>query len=167
MTPGRNDQGPKRPTFLGQNDPPQKLAETTQGRTSLYTTVYAVNSGTVSETLFSLHVTQSEITKRLKNISGLECVTHQRVFEDKGTKEPQPPTHGESLQQCMVKYQRFYQFFVQKGSAGRKVSPRYSPMSLREHRNCTPGSPPPPPPRAPRSLYPDSCLLLHINLQGR
>ena len=33
-TQGRNDQGPKRPTFLGLNDPPQKLAETTQAETT-------------------------------------------------------------------------------------------------------------------------------------
>ena len=34
MTQGRNDQGPKRLTYLGQNDPPQKLAETTQAETT-------------------------------------------------------------------------------------------------------------------------------------
>ena len=30
MTQGRNDQGLKRLTYLGWNDPPHKLAETTQ-----------------------------------------------------------------------------------------------------------------------------------------
>ena len=32
MTQGRNDPGSKRHTYLGQYDPPQKLAETTQGQ---------------------------------------------------------------------------------------------------------------------------------------
>ena len=31
MTQGRNDPGPKWLTYLGRNDPPQKLAEKTQG----------------------------------------------------------------------------------------------------------------------------------------
>ena len=34
MTQGRNDPGPKRPTYEGRNDPPPKLAETTQARTT-------------------------------------------------------------------------------------------------------------------------------------
>ena len=32
MTQGRNDPGPKRLAYLGRNDPPQKLAETTRIR---------------------------------------------------------------------------------------------------------------------------------------
>ena len=31
---GRNDSGPKRPTYQGRNDPPPKLAETTQAETT-------------------------------------------------------------------------------------------------------------------------------------
>ena len=34
MTRGRNDPGPKQLTYLGRNDPPQKLAETTQAETT-------------------------------------------------------------------------------------------------------------------------------------
>ena len=33
-THGRNDSRPKWPTFLGRNDPPQKLAKTTQAETT-------------------------------------------------------------------------------------------------------------------------------------
>ena len=34
MTKGQNDTGLKRPTYQGRNDPPPKLAETTQAETT-------------------------------------------------------------------------------------------------------------------------------------
>ena len=72
---------------------------------------------------------------RIRNLSGGVC-----GHGNKGTMAPNPLERAEdsgrtvgivllsrqdfefeSLQQCRVKYQRFYQLFVQKGSAGRKV----------------------------------------------